>query len=112
MNWKALRNAPVVVLIAAMLVAGCSESKLPAATGKASLRAINAVVTAPEVSFLIEERFLHSVAYRQLSSSSRFDDLSYSFNFDVRYAGETESQRIASTFVEVVPDLDYVFVLA
>ena len=106
------RFATLITLFAALLLSACGgESSLPVATGKASIRAINGVKTAPEVGFLIEERTLGSASYRQVTSISRFDDLSYNFNFDTIFAGELELVRVASIFVDIVKDLDYIFVL-
>ena len=108
-----MKRAFVLVTLAAALFLGAcgSESSLPEATGKASIRAMNGVKTAGEVGFLIEERTLGSVEYRQLTALNRFDDLSYNFNFDVFYPGEIELVRVASVFQDIVKDTDYVFVL-
>ena len=106
------RFATLITLLAALLLSACGgESSLPVATGKASIRAINGVKTAPEVGFLIEERTLGSASYRQVTSINRFDDLSYNFNFDTIFAGELELVRVASIFVDIDKDLDYIFVL-
>jgi len=108
-----MKRAFVLVTLAAALFLGAcgGESSLPEATGKASIRAMNGVKTAGEVGFLIEERTLGSVEYRQLTALNRFDDLSYNFNFDVFYPGEIELVRVASVFQDIVKDTDYVFVL-
>lgn len=101
-----------LTLASAFILGACgSDSSLPVATGKASIRAINGVKTAPDVGFLIEERTLGTASYRQITSLSRFDDLSYNFNFDVFFAGEEELVRVASVFKDIVKDTDYIFVL-
>jgi len=106
------RSAILITLSAALVLSACSgESSLPVATGKASIRAINGVKTSTEVGFLIEERTLGSVSYRQITSLNRYDDLIYNFNFDVFYAGEIELVRAASILIDIVKDLDYIFVL-
>ena len=106
------RSAILITLTAALLLSACGgDSNLPVATGKASIRAINGVKTAPEVGFLIEERTLGTAAYRQITSLNRFDDLTYNFNFDVFYAGEVELVRVASISQDIVKDTDYIFVL-
>jgi len=106
------KTAALLTLAGAIFLGACgSDSSLPVATGKASIRAINGVKTATEVGFLIEERSIGSAAYRQITTPSRFDDLSYNFNFDVSYAGERELVRVASVFQDIVKDTDYVFVL-
>jgi hypothetical protein len=102
----------LITFFAVLILSACgSESSLPVATGKANIRAINGVKTAPDVGFLIEERTLGAVGYRQITSSSRYDDLAYNFNFDVFYAGELELVRVASIFVDIIKDLDYILVL-
>jgi hypothetical protein len=106
------RFAILMTLATALLLSACGgESKLPVATGKASIRAINGVKTAPDVGFLIEERTLGAAGYRQVTALSDFDDLSYNFNFDVFYAGELGTTRVASIFQDIVKDTDYIFVL-
>ena len=83
--------------VVALILGACdTESTLPAATGKASIRAINAIPSSGEVNFLIEERSLGAISYKSSSSTVRYDDLDYTFNFDVFYAGEESIRRIAS----------------
>jgi hypothetical protein len=102
----------LITFFAVLILSACSsESSLPVATGKANIRAINGVKTAPDVGFLIEERTLGAVGYRQITSSSRYDDLAYNFNFDVFYSGELELVRVASIFIDIIKDLDYILVL-
>ena len=72
---------------------------------------INAIPTSPEIAFLIEERSLDSVAYKSNSSPERWDDLTYTFNFEIRRPLQTESTRIASRFLDVVRDVEYTFVV-
>jgi len=92
----------------ALVLGACgSDSGLPEASGKASVRAINAVSTSPEIDFSIEERILGQVAYKQSSTTARYDDLEYTFNFDVLYAGETSRTRFARQFIDVEADKDY-----
>jgi len=101
-----------VTLAAAILLGACGgESSLPEATGKASISAINAVKTAPEVAFLIEKRRLGTAAYTRATSATPFDDLSYTFNFELFYSGETEIRNLASVSQDIVKDTDYIFVL-
>ena len=106
------RTAVLLTLAAAIFLGACgSDSSLPLATGKASIRAINGVKTASTVGFLIEERTLGTAGYRQITALNSFDDLSYNFNFDALYAGDTEFVRVASVFQDIVKDTDYIFVL-
>ncbi len=99
-------------LVAALLVAACdSGSSLPEATGKGSIRAINAMASAPEVSFLIEERSLGTADFRQATSLVEYDDLTYTFNFETFFAGDTALTRFATRNLDVVADMDYIMVL-
>ena len=102
----------LLAIIAAIAIAGCgTESRLPVASGKGSVRMINAIPTSPEIGFLIEERALEGVAYKDNSSPQDWDDLTYTFNFEVNRPGLGESQRIASQFLDVTRDIEYTFVV-
>lgn len=105
-------RTPFLVLAAlAFLASGCAETQRPEATGKANMRGLHAIVDAPEAAFLIEERSLGAISYKGVTSVNEFDDLSFTFNFDSALPGDTEQRRIASLSVDVVPDMDYLFVL-
>jgi hypothetical protein len=69
------------------------------------------VSTGADVTFLIEERPLGNLAYKNSTSTQEFDDLTYNFNFDTRKPGDTSLSRIATETVTIVPEMDYVFVL-
>lgn len=98
---------------ATLLLGACgSDSSLPEATGKASIRAINAISTSQEINFLIEERSLGSVPYQGGSNPSEYDDLEYTFNFDVFYAGEADFRRIASQFLDIQANKEYTFLIS
>lgn len=102
----------VLACAATLIISGCGgESSLPKATGKANFRAINAIPTSPEISFLIEERFIGAAAYKNGSSRVPYDDLNYTFNFEVFYAGETSPRRFASQNIDAVAGKDYVFLI-
>ncbi|MGH8168853.1 MAG: DUF4397 domain-containing protein, partial [Woeseiaceae bacterium] len=96
---------------AGLLLGGCSETTRPEATGKGNIRGINSVATAADVTFLIEERALGGLAYKNATSVQEFDDLTYNFNFDARVPGQSTLRRIATETVDVVPDMNYDFVL-
>ena len=83
----------LIALGAALIVAGCGESQRPQATGKASIRAINAMKGLPAVLFFIEERGLGTLDYKESSGLNRYDDLSYVFNFETVLPGEIETTR-------------------
>lgn len=100
-------------LAAAILVAGCAkESDLPNPTGKGTVRAINAIPTSPDIRFLIEERLIDNVSFKTQSASQNWDDLDYTFNFDVRFAGDAEFTRVASQYIDVVADTDYTMLVS
>ncbi len=98
---------------AALLLGACGkDSTLPTATGKASIRAINAVKTSRDISFLIEERNIGSATYAAATATAQYDDLDYTFNIEVFYAGETTFRRIASQFIDFVADKDYTLLVS
>ena len=74
----------LLAIIALIAVAGCGgETAFPEATGDGRIRMINAISTSPEIAFLIEERALDNVAYKSNSSPQRWDNLTYTFNFEI-----------------------------
>ena len=105
----------ILVLIAccgALALGACtSESKLPNPTGKGSIRAVNAMPGSPDVRFLIEERLLNTVSYKQTTAPVDYDDFEYNFNFDVLLPGEPESTRVATETVKIEKDREHTFVL-
>ncbi len=107
------RNGILAALVAAITLVGCGSggSQFPDATGKASIRGINAMSDAHEVLFKIEERTLAPLGYQSLSPVNRYDDLNYNFNFDVRFSGDDDDTRLATMPLDVIKDKDYVFVV-
>lgn len=102
----------VLPLLLTLILTACGgESSLPSATGKGSIRAINAISAAPEVAFLIEERTIGTADFRQATTLAEYDDLVYKFNFEVFFAGNTSLTRFATRTLDVVADMDYVMVL-
>jgi hypothetical protein len=104
-------TSAVALLIALALVGGCAKTSQTEATGKGTIRGINAIVTAPDLSFLIEERSLGSVTFKGVAGFNRYDDLSYNFNFDIQLPGTTSLTRLATEFIDVVADTEYTLVL-
>lgn len=97
----------------ALLITACTgESDRPVATGEGVVRAVNAISTSPEFQFVIEERRIGNVAYSSISDQQIFDDLKYTFNFEVRLPGELSNQRVASTLIDVERDHEYTFVIS
>lgn len=72
--------------------------------------AINAMSASPDTNFLIEERSIGSVPYKQSSPNDSYDDLDYTFNFDVAFVGASEFTRIASQHIDFVVDQQYTLV--
>ncbi len=98
--------------IALLALIGCSqESSLPSPTGKGSVRAINAIPASPGISFLIDERVLGDVQYKQSSNTQRYDDFSYIFNFEALFPEKILRTRVASEPLTVVADQEYTFVI-
>ena len=55
----------ILAFIAIFGIAACGgDTAFPQATGKGTIRAINAITTSPEFGFLIEERFLSGVSFQ------------------------------------------------
>ncbi len=110
-----MRQTSFLPLLAfVLLLSACGDSSLPTVSGKGNIRAVNGISSAPSVSFLIEERSIGAVDYRQitpLGTTSSYDDLNYTFNFEVRFLGEAENRRIASQNLDVVKDMDYILLL-
>ena len=92
-----------------MYVAACgSDSSLPVATGKGTIRAINANPTSPEIGFLIEERTLDGMNYKGMAQPRRWDDLVYTFNFEYRPLGiGASNERVASELLDASLHLLY-----
>ena len=99
------------ILVSAAFAGGCTESSRPEATGKGSVRGIHAIVDAPEVAFLIEERTISGLRYKQGSTFNDYDDLEYTFNFDSLPFADQPSRRLASQFIDFQADTEYTLVL-
>ncbi|MDH3533338.1 MAG: DUF4397 domain-containing protein, partial [Gammaproteobacteria bacterium] len=106
------RTLLITGALAALLLQGCTtESAFPEATGKGTVRAINAIKTSPSISFLIEQRSIASADYKSATAPQQYDNLEYRFNFEATFPG-TGRERIASRFVDVIADKDYTFVVS
>jgi hypothetical protein len=102
----------LVFFVAAFTIGACgTESRLPVASGDGTIRMINAIPTSPEIGFLIEERALDGVAYKSNSTPESWDDLEYTFNFEISRPPLGQRTRIASQFLDVVRDIEYTFVV-
>lgn len=106
------RTLLILGALAALHLYGCAgDSAFPLATGKGTVRAINAITTSPAITFLIEERQIGTAGYKGATGSQAYDDLEYTFNFEVNIP-ITGRRRIASQFLDVVADKDYTFVIS
>ncbi len=106
------RRDLLLALACAIVMGGCAgETGRPQATGKGAVRAINAIETAPGIVYLIEERTIGTINFKSASAANEWDDLEYTFNFEVTLAGNSTRTRIASQFIDVVVDTDYTIVL-
>jgi len=102
----------LLTCLGALFLSACDvESKLPTPTGKGQIRAINAIPGSPQFVFLIEERPLGTLKYKQSSNPGIFDDFSYSFNFDIRYPGDAIPTRVASETLKVEKDREHIFLV-
>ncbi|MEM9207942.1 MAG: hypothetical protein AAGA61_01745 [Pseudomonadota bacterium] len=102
----------MAALTCLLIAAGCTETRFEEATGEGTVRGINAVAELDSVAFLIEEIGLGSVPFKNSSSTAPYDNLTYTFNFDLFIPGETDPRRLASSgVIDVVDGQDYTFVL-
>lgn len=110
---KSIRLYSVVAgaIMLSALISGCSETQFPKASGKGQIRGINSIVDAPELAFRIEERAIGNVNFRGTVGFEEWDDLTYTFNFDVFLPGEPDPIRLASQIVDVVLDTEYTLVI-
>ena len=107
------RYVVLAICMAAVSLAGCGkDSSLPTASGKAGIRAINAIPGSPAIAMLIEESFTGEANYKSTTGTVRFDDLEYTFNFEVTLAGDTIPTRVESQLLDVVKDTDYTFLIS
>ena len=103
-------NKLVAILVAAVLIAGCAESTRPVATGKGTIRGINASSTSPAVAMLLEER-LHTLAiFKGASAVARWDDFEYNVNFNYQFTGELNATRLLTIPFKMEADNDHLFI--
>ena len=103
----------VLGCLTTIVFSGChGESNFPEATGKGSIRAINAIKTSPTMVLLIEERRLDNVAYKASTRIASQDDLEYIFNVEARLAGDIANTRVASHLLDVVRDTEYTLLIS
>jgi len=107
---KQIRAVALAVTLLA-LAAGCAESSRQQATGKGSVRGINAIATAPSINFLIEERSIDQVSFRESTGFRDYDDLDYTFSFDLLPFAGVAGRRLASQYIDFVAGTEYTLVL-
>lgn len=98
-----------LLLMTGVLFACTDGTSLPNATGKATISAINAIDASPSIIFRIEEANIGAITYGSASAAVSYDDLDYTFNFDVLFAGDADLTRFASQHIDVVADQHYLF---
>jgi hypothetical protein len=102
------RTVLLLVLTAGLFLGACGGgSQRPVATGKASITAINAIHGSPDMNFLIEERAIGQVGYKRTTAVASYDDLDYTFSFDIFFAGDTALTRLISQHIDFVADRHY-----
>ena len=112
MNQLMKRTVLLLGLATVLLLSACgNESKLPNATGKASITAINAIYGSPALSFSIEQLPVGTIAYQDSIAAISYDDLDYTFNFDTHYAGDSERTRLASQHIDMIADQHYTILM-
>lgn len=91
--------------------AACTDTQFPEATGDGLVRGINGIVNADDTIFSIEEQELAQLGYKDVSNIQEYDNLTYTFNFDLPII-DAPDRRIAQRFLDLVEDIEYTFVLA
>ncbi|MCH9693596.1 MAG: DUF4397 domain-containing protein [Gammaproteobacteria bacterium] len=100
-------------LAAIFLLAGCPDSSnTETVTGEGSIQALHAVPNLGSVSFMIEETLLSTLTYKQSSGITEFDNLEYTFRFDVLLPGDEDVTTLASSLLTVDDETEYTFILA
>lgn len=105
------RIAFAAMILVTVISSGCAESTRGEASGEGAVRGINSIVASPELFFLIEERALGAISFKQATGLDQWDDLSYNFNFDFIRPGFTEADRVATEFIDVIADIEYTVIL-
>lgn len=111
MNLDTTLHRPIGLLMLAILCSGCSETRFQAATGSGIVRGVNGSVDSSDVIFRNEEISLGQLAYKSASGGREWDNLSYTFNFDMSLPN-ADPIRLASAPVDVVDGMDYTILVA
>ncbi len=108
-----LRMTRLSWLASLVIIGACSSSNNDdTVTGKGSIQALHAVPDIGAVSFLIEETLLSALTFKDASGTSEYDDLEYTFRFDILLPDDTEATTITSSTLKVDAETEYTFVLA
>ncbi|MEL7296678.1 MAG: DUF4397 domain-containing protein [Pseudomonadota bacterium] len=97
-------------LMAVLLVSACTESQ-DTPDGRGNVRAVHALSDVSTVAFLIEERGLADPVFQTITPYSTYDALQYDFNFDFISGLTSETERLATTSIDVVRDTNYTLIL-
>ena len=107
------RTSVGLLAITAFFISACNpQPDLPEPSGKASVRAINAIPASPAMSFSIEERGVGSITYKNSTTTARYDDFDYTLNFDVLFFGESAARRVASRNIDFQAGKDYTLLVS
>jgi hypothetical protein len=102
-----------LLAVITFFISACNpDPGLPEPGGKASIRAINAIPASPTMTFAIEERAIGTITYRNSSTTARYDDFDYTFNFDVLFFGESAARRVASRDIDLQAGNDYTLLVS
>jgi hypothetical protein len=63
------------------------------------------------VSFLIEETLLSTLDYKDVSGISQYDDIEYTFRYEIVLPGDDDASELGSTTLTVNSEQEYLFVL-
>jgi hypothetical protein len=107
------RTSVGLLAVIAFFISACNpEPGLPDPSGKASVRAINAIPASPTINVFIEARGIGSMTYKNSTPTERYDDLDYTFNFDVLFFGESAARRVATRDIDFQAGKDYTLLVS
>ncbi|MFK8053157.1 MAG: DUF4397 domain-containing protein [Woeseiaceae bacterium] len=111
-HWARVARYWVVVLGLSLGVAACTDSPNTEVDGSGNIRAVHAVNDLGQIGFLIEGIVLAEAQFQTITPYSNYDALQYDFNFDFNSGITSETERLATTSLNVAADTNYTLVLA
>jgi hypothetical protein len=100
-----------IVALSLALTACSSSNNGAEVTGKGSIQGLHAMPEVGTVSFLIEETLLTTLDYKDASGISQYDDIEYTFRYEILLPGDDEATELTSTTLTVDSEQEYLFVL-